>query len=313
MKFLARWTAIVCFISTLTLGWSPFGFAVEDAIIAIVDDELITLKDLKDYAHSTYVGLIARDLPEAQIQEIMESMETEGTNKLIEDKLILSEANKLGLEVREELIDERIEEVEEQYGSAQNLTEALIRSGATLTDLRKMIRDEMKLKYIVDHAVRSRIYVNPQEVTDYYEKNKEQFGRKELVNLESIFIGSTDDPDAASAKANEALKLIEEGGDFTEISEEYSQMPSVGTVERGQLLPLIEEAVFDLEPDETSSLIETDTGIYIFKLTGKSPAEISSLEDVKGTIYDLLFKEKFKTRFMDWLEKLKKNAYIESK
>jgi peptidyl-prolyl cis-trans isomerase C len=84
-------------------------------------------------------------------------------------------------------------------------------------------------------------------------------------------------------------------------------------VERGQLLPLIEETVFNLKPDEISSLVEAGTGIYIFKLIGKSPAKISSLEDVKETIYDLLFKKKFKDSFTRWTEQLKKDAYIEIK
>ncbi len=219
----------------------------------------------------------------------------------------------IGLDVREELIDERIAEIKEQYVTEQNLTDALIRTGATLTDLRNKIRDEMKLKYIVDYEVQSKIFVNPQEVTEYYEKNKEKFGRKERVNLDSIFIGYNDDKDAASTQANEALKQIKKGKDFKEVAEEYSEMPSVGTVEHGQLLPLIEEIIFNLELNEVSSLVETDIGIYIFKLTGKNPAEIASLDDVKGTIHDMLFKDKFKARFMDWLERLKKDAYIEIK
>ena len=313
MKFHPRWTAIVCFTIALAFGWSSSGLAIEDAIIAVVNNELITLKDLNDYAHSTYVSMVTSGAPEAEVQAVMKEMETEGINKLIEDKLILSKANKLALEVREELVDARIAEIKEKYGTEQNLTNALIRTGATLSDLRKKIRDEMKLQFVVEHEVKSKIYVNPQEVTNYYEKNKDKFERKERVNLDSIFIGYKNDKDTASAKAHEALKQIQEGKDFKEVAGEYSEMPSVGAVEHGQLLPSIEEIIFHLKSDEVSSLVETDFGIYIFKLIGKSPAEIASLKDVKGTIYEMLFKEKFKKHFISWLEKLKKDAYIEIK
>ncbi len=313
MKFLVRMTTVIFLASALTWNWLSPSFAVEDAIIAVVNDEIITLKDLKDYAHSVYIGLIAEGKSESEVQATMEKMETEGTNALIEDKLILSAANKLDLEVREDLVDERIKELENKYGSKQKFTQALVQSGATVTDLRDKIRNEMKRKFIVDHEVRSKIYINPQEVTDYYENNKEALGRKERVNLESIFIAYGDNREEALAKAQEALEKIDGGADFKETAQKYSQLPSVGSVEHGQLLPSIEEKIFSLETDQVSSPIETDTGIYIFKLTGRSPAEIPVLADIKQKIYDQLSKEKFERDFLRWLEKLKKNAYIEIK
>jgi len=251
---------------TLTLSWPSLSLAFEDAIIAVVNDELITLKDLKDYAKSTYVSLIAEGLSEEQLQAIMSDMETDGINKLIEDKLILSKANKIGLEVREALVDERIAEMKQKYGSEQNLMDALIKNGSTLTDLKTKIRDQMKIKFVIDREVRSKIYVNPQEVTEYYEKNKSQFNEDDRISLESIFIAYGDDKITALTEANKALKQIEEGKDFKEAAQEYSQAPSVGTIERGQLLPVIEEAVFNLELNDVSSLVEVDSGIYIFKL-----------------------------------------------
>ncbi|MCK5180583.1 MAG: SurA N-terminal domain-containing protein, partial [Candidatus Omnitrophica bacterium] len=134
---------------TFTLGGLSLSFAVEDAIIAVVNDELITLKDLKDYAQSTYASLVAQGMSESQIQSIMRDLEENGINKIIEDRLILSSANETGLEVREELVDERIDALKEKYGSEKNLVNALVMTGATLTDLRNKVRDEMKIKFIV--------------------------------------------------------------------------------------------------------------------------------------------------------------------
>lgn len=300
-------------MATLTLGWPSVNFAVEDAIIAVVNDELITLKDLRDYAHSTYISLVAEGIDDAQIQAIMKDMEIDGINKLIEDKLILSRANKAELAVREELIDARISEMELRYGSKKNLVNALIKSGATLTDLRNKIRDQMKIKFIVKHEVKSKVHINPQQVTDFYEQNKEKFSRGERANLESIFITYNDDKAAALTKAGEALKQIKEGGNFEETAQKYSQAPSIGIIERGQLLPLIEDAIFGLDVGEVSSLVETDNGVYIFKLIAKSPARIANLEDVKEAIHESLGREEFKNALTLWLKKLKEEAYIEIK
>ena len=150
MPFLTRWIATICFSLLLTFSWSQPSLAVEDAIIAIVNDELITLKDLKDYVRSTYVSLVAEGLDDTQIQAHMKDMEINGTNKLIEDKLILSKANNIGIKVREALVDERIEEMQSKYGSEQKLVEALIKNGATLTDLRNKIQLKETLKPAIE-------------------------------------------------------------------------------------------------------------------------------------------------------------------
>ena len=78
-------------------------------------------------------------------------------------------------------------------------------------------------------------------------------------------------------------------------------------------MPIIEETVFNLNIHEISPLVEVESGIYIFKLIGESPSEIATLEDVKDSIYNQLYKEKFKGEFMRWLEDLKEDAYIEIK
>lgn len=313
MSHRRQWTIITFFIMTLAVFQPETSSAIEDAIIAVVNDELITLKDLKDYVQSTYVSLVAEGMPDAQIQEVMKDMEVNGTVKLIEDKLILSQANTVGLQVREELVDERIDTLKTKYGSEQTLVDALIKNGATLTDLRNKIRDQLKIKFIVDHEVKDKIFVNPQEVTEYYEQNKQQFARPERINLESIFVGYKEDRDAAKGKVDEILKKIGEGAEFSDLVKEYSEAPSVGVVEHGQLLPEVEKIVFSLSLHEISPPVETDNGIFIFRLAGNSPAETASLESVKDRIYETISNEKFKKQFRRWIDKLKKDAYIEIK
>src|SRR3990167_4068592 len=145
MKYLTRWTVVIGLLFSFTF-YPCAGLAIEDAIIAIVNDELITLNELKGYVQSTYISLVAEGRTDEEIQSFMRDMEANGTNKLIEDKLILSQANKVGIEVREELVDERIAKVREKYGSEQGLVDALVKNVATITDLRKKIRDQLKIK-----------------------------------------------------------------------------------------------------------------------------------------------------------------------
>lgn len=289
------------------------GEALDDAIVAIVNDEVITLKDLQSYIRQTQASLVAEGVSPQQREALMAELGTEGINRLIEDKLILSRANEIDISVRDKLVDERLAEVRQKYGSEQALLEALVKNGATLTDLRNKILEQLKIKFVVEHEVKSKIFVNPQEVTQFYEENKGNFQKGERVNLDSIYIAFINDKEVARRRGGEALALLKEGRDFAEVAKQYSDTPSLGVVERGQLLPAIEETVFLLSEGEVSPLTEADTGIYIFKLKGRTPPQTAELKEVKEQIYTFLYRKKFKERFEQWLEKLKKGAYVEIK
>lgn len=288
-------------------------WALDDAIIGVVNDETITFKDLNDYLHSTYVSLVAEGRKDEDIKEIMRDLQANGIHRLIEDKLILSRANQLKLEVREKLVDDKLQELKSQYPSEQVFLDALIKNGITISDLRNKIRDQFKIDFVVEEEVKSKIYVNPSEVTDFYEQNKDRFIKNEQIKLDSIFIGFEEDKAKDQARAQEALKKINEGNDFNEVAKEYSQAPPLGIIEKGQLLPLIEEVVFKLKDGEVSSLVEVERGIYIFKLVERIPSQLASLPEVKDSVYNFVFRKKFQERLKAWMEKLKKDAYIEIK
>jgi peptidyl-prolyl cis-trans isomerase SurA len=288
-------------------------WAVEDAIIAVVNDEIITLKDLKTYIHSTYVSLIAEGLGEEQLRQAMLELEINGLDRLIEDKLILSRANKVKLEVKEKLIDNRVEEIKKRYPSEDAFMDGLINNGATLTDLRNKISDQLKIKYVVEFEVKKKIFVNPQEVTDFYDKNKIKYIKKEQVSLDSIFIRKKKTKEDARAKIDAAYDELQKGKDFKEVAAKYSDAPSLGVIEKGQTIPIIDTTVFALKEGQISPVVEVETGFYIFKLTGRKPAEQAKLSDVKDSIYNAIYHQKFKKEFESWLNNLKKEAYIEIK
>ncbi|HBR15491.1 MAG TPA: hypothetical protein DD723_08120 [Candidatus Omnitrophica bacterium] len=298
---------------TLLLCLSVQSWALEDAIVAIVNDEIITLRDLRDYIHATYVSLVTEGVDPKTVREIMTDLEVNGINKLVEDKLILSKATVAGIEVREKLVDERLEEIKSQYKSAEQFLEALVKNGSTITELRKKILDQLKIKFIIENEVKSKIFVNPQEVTQYYEKNLEEFQKKERANVDSIYIAFAQDKELARKRAGEALNLIKQNKTFAEVAKEYSDTPSVGTVSKGQLLETVEDTLFRLEPGEVSALIEIDSGIYIFKLNNKIPAQLAGLNEVKDAIYNHIYRNKFRNRLTTWIDTLKKSAYVEIK
>lgn len=311
MSCLIRFSKNILPVVLILFLFSRNTFALEDTIVAIVNSDVITLQDLKSYNHSIYVSLVTQGLSEEELRPIMLDLEVNGINKLIEDKLMLNEANKIGVVVRDKLVDDRIDEVKSRYPSEQVFMDALIKNGATLTDLKNKITDDFKIRFLIQSQVRNKIYVNPQEVTQYYEENQDKFSRKERIKLEAIYIPFGDNKEEAKQKVHEALKAVEDGQDFGQVAKTYSAPTSFGAVERGQLKPSLEDPLFKLDVNRHSGVIEVDDGYYIFLVTAKTPAKQAPLDEVKDIVTNEVFSEKFKKHISDYIDKLKKRAYIE--
>lgn len=289
-------------------------YCFEDAIIAVVNQETITRKDLQDYITAVYSQLkMDGRHSEAQIKDIMAQVEKEGINRLIDDRLILSAANKIGVQAHRAAIDQRINEIRSRYPSEQIFLSSLAAEGLTVTDLQERIADQLKAQFFVETEIKSTIYVNPQEITDYYQNNIEKFKNPEYADIDSIFIPYTENPDTAREQANTAYGQLKMGQDFENVTQQYSKAPSIKTIVKGQLKPQIEQQIFSLKPGEFTWPIESDQGIFIFKLNKKFAQETAALEDVKDQIAQFLFNQKFKEKTESWLKQEREKTYIEIK
>ncbi|MFP4473275.1 MAG: peptidyl-prolyl cis-trans isomerase [Candidatus Omnitrophota bacterium] len=287
--------------------------AMEDAIIAVVNDDVITLKDLKDYIHTVYNQLRAQGMSGTQLEAFMERVKTEGLDRLIEDRLVLSAANKMGFEASPAAVDEELAKMKQPYPDEQAFVEDLTSRGLTVSDLRAQIEDRLKGKAFINQVIRPRVRVRPQDITEYYQQNTKQFQVPERVDLDSIFIRSDEGADKAGQQAEEAIKRIEAGEDFRTVALEYSKLPPLGMVVRGQLKPEIEQRVFALDEGEVSQPIEQNDGIFIFKVREKFPAAVAPLNEVKEDVSRFLFEKRLKDEMKSWLAEQKKDAYIEVK
>jgi peptidyl-prolyl cis-trans isomerase SurA len=150
-------------------------------------------------------------------------------------------------------------------------------------------------------------------VTAYFNAHTDEFTLKPRVFLESIFVKATFGREAANKKVNEAMDKIRAGEDFKAVAASYSELPSVGEMTEEALLPAFKDKVDHLPIGAVSDIIEVPDGFYILRLEGRAPGEKATLMEVKDRIYQRLFEEKFRTRFQEWIGKLRKKAYVEVK
>ena len=307
-------------ISLLAIGflflvsWANAQDTHGDAIIAVVNDDVITLKDLRQYVAGVAGQLRVENKSPEEIRQIMGDYDQKGLDKLIEDKLILAAANDKGIDVRGDIVDKRMKEIRDRYPVEDDFLNVLNIQGMTVSDLRGKLTDQLKVKYEVDMEVKDKIFINPQDVTDYYNKHRVEFNRKPMVNLQSIFVSFDKyGKQEARSRADEARSRMLAGEDFDKISKKYSDSSSVGEVERGQMVDAVENVVFNLRLEEVSDPVEVGNGIYVFKAIGISSGKQQTLAEVKDQIYGKLLDDQFQAKFKEWVDKLREKAYVEIK
>jgi parvulin-like peptidyl-prolyl isomerase len=296
------------------LCYNPAALCFDDAIIAIVNEDIITMKDLSDYLNSVYTQLKMEGThTETQINEIMDQVEKDGINRLIDDRILLNAANEHGVEAKRFAIDEEIDKIKARYPSEPAFISSLTTEGLTITDLRNYIADKLKVQFFVDNEIKSTIQINPQKITDFYNANIKQFLKPERVDLDSIFISYGSDAAQAKEQAAKAYALLTAGNAFSDVAKQFSSAPSVGIIARGQMKPDIEDTIFALNEDGFTQPIESLQGVFIFKLKSHFPEETASLEESKDQIAQFLFNKEFKEKLKSWLDEEKKKTYIEIK
>ena len=119
-------------------------------------------------------------------------------------------------------------------------------------------------------------------------------------------------------RAEKVLRKIREGVDFAELAKAHSEDVSAGSggdlgeLERGKMVPELEEAVFSMKQGEVSGIIRSPYGLHIIKVNKISRGRTQPLDEVRDQIISALRQKRFKRTYDSYIANLKKNAFIEN-
>lgn len=289
-------------------------------ILVVVNDEVITQGDL-DTALNSVVAELKNEYSGAELDAKVEEAKREYLNQMIEDKLILQEAKKLGVIVADDEVDERLKEIKSKFPSEEIFYSEVQRAGISTEVLKNRYRENIMMGKLVNHEVREKVVVTPSEIEAYYKEHSEELKAPAAVHLRGImlrFDGQNDEA-AVRQKADDIIRLIKEGRDFGELAKLYSQGlkaeegGELGFVEKGQMRENFDKVIFNMKDGEVSAPLKADTGYFIFKVEEKRESYTRSLSEAREDIENIIFREKAQKRYKDWIAKLKRDAFIQVK
>lgn len=257
-----------------------------EEVVAKVDDVKITKDELYDLL----------------VQEYGEQV----LNSLIGEKVVQLEIEKQNIEIKEEDIQKEIDQLIEYYGGEERFNEALKYQGYTMDDMKKSIEINMQIKKLLE----SDIEVSEEEITDFFEENKESLAQGEQVSARHILVETEEE-------AEDIRKKLLEGGDFAELAKEYSLDEgtkivggSLGYFSRGKNVQSFDDAAFSLEKGEISEPVKTDFGYHIIQVEDKKEAKAASLEEHRDDIERMLMESKIPEAYHKWYEEKYKEHNI---
>lgn len=274
-----------------------------DKVEAIVNNEIITQKDLNDFLNFTRMQY-SRQLKGAALEEKVGAMKQDLLQRLIEDRIILEQARNEKIIIDPDRLKAKINEIKKRYGQESEFERDLARQGLVPADLENKIREQMLMYSIVEQKVRSKIVVWPEEITSFYDQNKRDFLTPQERVLTVIILPDEDMAKAVSYQLRLGTKLEELAGRYPFTTDKLS------VLEGQELRSEIEEVVFKLGMAEVSNPVHIDQKYYIFKLDDIIGSRQLNLAQAQDKIQAYLFEKKLQDALAKWLDGLKKQSYI---
>ncbi len=257
-----------------------------DRIVAVVNDEVITMQELQSRLASIERQMREQNVPLPPKNVIERQM----LDRMISDRVQLQDAKESGLRVTDGELEDSIQRIAESNKlTLPAFRAALERDGVSWSKFHEEIRSEITLARLREREVSRRASISDGEIENYI--NNPDSGAKGdnvEVNISHIVLRLPENPTPdqlmrIGTRAQSALDQIHRGEDFAKVAASFSEAPdglkggSLGLRPLDRLPELYAETVKKLQPGDVSEVLRSPAGFHIIKLTEKRSGETNPL------------------------------------
>lgn len=154
----------------VSASW-PVRAEIIDRVLAVVDTQIITLSDVRA---ALRFGLVPEDLTTDPTGAVLQ--------RLIDRRLMLIEVDRYAPpEPSEAAVNASLAAVERRFKDALGLEIALNQSSLTREELRRHLRDTLRIESYLQQRFSTSVQVSDDEVARYYREHPEEFTREGQV------------------------------------------------------------------------------------------------------------------------------------
>ena len=308
-------------ILVLTGGLST-SEAVVDRIVAVVNEEVITLSEL-DRMIAPFLKEAVRAEDRLERKEQLNRVRRQALDTLIEEKVMDREVKKSGIKATPREIEAVLEDVKKQNKvNQEGLERALAIEGMTLEQYKTQIEQRILRTKLVQWSVKVEPKGSEQQLRDFYEQNAARY--RTPVTLRPAHItfavpkgAPPENVQESRKKCQEVLNRIRKGEDFGEMAKLYSQDPSakdggdLGYFKKGELLPAFEKELERLQVGEVSGIVRTDFGFHLIKLLDRKGGTPLPFEEARGQVQQEFYRSEMERAVKQFITSLKNKSVID--
>jgi peptidyl-prolyl cis-trans isomerase SurA len=329
-KMIPTTPRVLVFVIGCTFSCSWGQNSINNGVAAVINSEAITFRDVlaqtqmeeDDLKNQQQAGKITDDERKARIRERRKTV----LDSLIETRLIIQDYKKKGYNFPAYYFDrEERQRVRDQFGGdRQALVKTLEERGITMADWKKNIQETFIVQQMRQINAKRFITISPHMIEEYYQNHIRDFLQPDRVKLRMIYLAPESSAEV-EAQAKEVLSQVESGVDFAVLAKKYSDynraggglfMDQGGWAEREGLKGELAEVAFTLRPGQSSGILTLPSAkgppaYYLLQVEEVKKATVTPLSSIRDAIESTLVAAESEKVQKDWIERLKRDAYIE--
>ncbi len=266
------------FLVSLALVSLSYAQNLVDGIAVVVGKEIVLRSEIENQVRNY---LIHNRINAQEKPQLVAKLRNKTVDALIEQKLMLAQAEIDTITVDPEMLDQRVEQrikyLIERVGSEDQLEKTFQGSMKKIRkDTRKLLGEQLLVEQVRQQRFRS-IKISKREVEEFYQTYKDSLPKlDETVQISHILkiVSASGDAKAEAYKTILDVKLqLENGAKFEDLAQKYSQDPAsqkrggdLGLISRGDFVKEYETVAFSLNDGQVSDIVETQFGFHIIKM-----------------------------------------------
>ena len=304
-------------LAALVLAVSPArAEELVDGIAAQVGTEVVLISDVARVADPIEKKMRAAGATDQDVAQ----MRAEALEQMIERKLIALLAKRAEIEATDAEIDDAIANVAKDNGMTLDALKKSVESqGLPWDAYRKKIGEEIVQQKVVGGMVRAKVEVKDDEVHALYQQRygDQPTGGREVHVLQIAQAAAGEKPQQIAASCERiraALGRVRAGESFEKVAAETSQAaPDLGWIHEATLAPWMVTALQKMSPGQVSDAIELPVGCAALELLGTRDAQPVTYEQAEKELRAVLYDERFQDQYRRFMEKLRKQTYVDRK
>lgn len=314
--------AFLSFVLTFGFYERPCEAETVDSIEVIVNNQIITASDLKDFETKLKTGGLVDDqlVPDEQTRQSLLKDHKALLEKLIDARLIDAEVKRQGLSIPIERLEQEIRTIAKRNGMQRDeLKNALLEKGIDFSSYQDFIKTGLERQSIVEKAVTSKIKISEDDVlTGLMAEGRNMENQAfEYTIAQILFLNSKDQPGSkAIDRARKAYEKLNSGTTFERVASSFSEGPNLeeggllGNFKTGDLPKSLEREIINTKQGDWTKPLPTNGGYHIIKLIKLKLIPDPKIEKEKDRLRAILGEKAFRRQYQLWLETLRSEAFI---